>query len=294
MKFFTVSTSLVVALILFFLHLQAFSGDTDKSKHYSLEELVRKKQLEVNIQGMGGHQGDCILMSLSNLSPDTSFLLLEPGRILASADTLAQDILITREEMLALAPGERRSITAFGFCCEASKASPDSAGMFSLGAMADSTIVVLAEFLDEKGNEYPEDAIQHAVWCLTDGYDVSGISGDDIAGLGELRDLVAGLQQIKYPGYGTGLMMEAGEYIPEERVTISGEVEIYIPGECLVDIYICDREGKQWESFEEQVKYDPGVFQYSFRITAINWPKGSYFLRVIGDGKLLYQKEFEI
>jgi hypothetical protein len=294
MKFFTVSTSLVVAPILFFLHLQAFSGDTDKSRHFSLEDLVRKKLLEVNISGMGGHQGDCILMSLANLSPDTSFVRLEPGRILASADTLAQDILITREEMLALAPGERRSIIAFGFCCEASKASPDSAGMFSLGDMADSTIVVLAEFLDKKGNTYPEDAIQQAVWCLTDGYDVSGISGDDIAGIGELRDLVSGLQQIKYPGYGTGNLVDEEQPAPEYRITISGEVEIYISNECLVDIYICDREGKQWETFEEKVAYRPGIFHYSFQVTVINWPKGKYFLRVVSDDKLLYQKEFEI
>jgi hypothetical protein len=294
MKILTVFQSLIVALILLFSNLSAFCGDLDKQKYSSLEELTRKRALDAKILGLGGHQGECVSITLSNLTNDTSYLRLEPGRILTSADTMAQDILITREELLALAPGERRSILAFGFCSEASMATPDSAGLFSLGAIADSTIVVLAEFLDSKGNSYPEDAIQQAVWCLTDGYDVSGIYSEDFAATAELMDLVAGLQQIKYPGYGTGTLMDETQPVQEVRTVISGEVEIYIPSHCLVDIYICDRDGKLWESFEKKVAYNPGIFQYSFKITAVNWPPGRYFLRVIGDGKLLYQKEFEI
>jgi hypothetical protein len=294
MKSFNVANALSFAFIVLFFQLQAFSGTTDKSKHSSIEELVSKKQLKVNICGMGGYQGDCIKMSFYNLTPDTTFLLLEPGRILTSSDTLAQDILITREELLTLAPREKRSIMAFGFCSEASKAAPDSAGLFILGAMADSTLVVLAEFLDSKGNNYPEDAMQHAVWCLTDGYDLAGIYNADFAGTAELLELVAGLKGIENPWDENNNVIDQEQPEPESRINISGDVEIYIPEACLVDIYICDQDGKQWEILEEKVPYKPGIFQYTFRITAVNWPGGKYFLRVMSDDKLLYQKGFEL
>jgi hypothetical protein len=290
MKSFNVANALSFAFIVLLSQLPAFSGDMDKSKHSSLEELVRKKQLGINICGLGGYQGDCIMMSFNNLSPDTAFLRLEPGRILASADTLNQDIMITREELLTLGPGERRSIRAFGFCSEACKAAPDTAGLFNLGEMADSLLVVLAEFLNDKGNNYPEDAIQHAVWCLTDGYDLSEIYNADFAGTAELLDLVAGLKGIQYTWEENRNEMQA----PESRIAISGEVEIFIPDECVVDIYICDHYGKKWEILKEKVPYKPGIIQFTFRIMAVNWPGGTYFLRAESDNKLLYQKEFDI
>jgi hypothetical protein len=290
MKSINVANALSFAFIVLLSQLPAFPGDMDKSKHSSLEEMVREKQLGINICGMGGYQGDCIMMSFYNLAPDTSFLRLEPGRILASADTLAQDILITREELITLAPGERRSIMAFGFCSEANKAAPDSAGLFNLGEMADSSLVVLAEFLNDKGNNYPEDAIQHAVWCMTDDYELSEIYNADFAGTAELLELVAGLKGIQYTWDENRNVIQA----PESRIAISGEVEIFIPNACLVDIYICDQDGKKWEILEEKVPYKPGIFQYTFRIMAINWPGGTYFLRVMSDDKLLYQKEFDM
>lgn len=292
MKTFPVLALLAATLILFTTN--SYSGDADKSKYSSLAELTGRRALSAKITGLGGHLGECVEISLANLSPDTSFVRLEPGRLLTSSDTLAQDILITREGLLALAPGEKRNIRVYGFCAEASMASPDSAGTFALGSMADSTIVVLAEFLDEKGNGYPEGAIQHAVWCLTDCHDVMGIYGDDTEDLAELRGLVASLQKIKYPGYSSAFPMEEVQPVQDYSVTISGEVEIFIPGDCLVDIYICDREGKIWETFEEKVPYKSGTFRYSFQISAINWPRGSYILQVRADGKVLYKKEFEI
>jgi hypothetical protein len=290
MKSFNVANALSFAFIVLLSQLPAFSGDMEKSKHSSIEELVRKKKLGINICGLGGYQGDCILMSFYNLTPDTSFLRLEPGRILASTDTLAQDILITREELITLAPGERRSIRAFGFCSEACKATPDSAGLFDFGEMADSLLVVLAEFLNDKGNNYPEDAIQHAVWCMTDDYELSEIYNADFAGTAELLELVAGLKGIRYTWDENKNVIQA----PESRIAISGQVEFFIQDQCFVDIYICDKDGKKWEILKEKVPYKPGIIQFTFRIMAVNWPGGTYFLRAESDNKLLYQKEFDI
>jgi len=87
---------------------------------------------------------------------------------------------------------------------------------------------------------------------------------------------------------------EANNKFSRYRKTITGEFEFYIPKDCIVNIYICDEDGKQWDQFEENVPYEAGTYQYNFKLTTTNWPQGKYFLVIRADGELLYEKEFEI
>lgn len=244
--------------------------------------------------GLGGHEGECISMYLSNTTSDTFYIRIEPGRTLSALDTNVQDILITREELLTLAPGEGRNLSVFGFCSQASNASPDSAEMFSIGSMADSSIVALAEFLDERDNDFPTDAIQKAVWCMTDDHSIMNIYSDDLASIADLRNFVAELKGINAEAIKVEDVPDDGRMFSAYARTISGEVELLIPTDCIVDIYICDSNGNQVDEFEKHVPYKAGTYRYSFKLTTTNWPPGEYFLTIRGDGKLLFEKSFDI
>jgi hypothetical protein len=115
------------------LSIQIFADDNVRKRYSSIDELVSGGSVAVSIMGTGGHEGECIYMLLTNPSSDTSYIRIEPGRTFSSLDTSVQDILITREELLILAPGEERNLSIFGFCSQASCASPDSAEMFDVG-----------------------------------------------------------------------------------------------------------------------------------------------------------------
>jgi hypothetical protein len=243
---------------------------------------------------MGGNEGECIFMFLSNPTADTSYVRIEPGRTLGSLDTTVQDILITREEILALAPGEKRELSIYGFCSQALNASPDSAESFNIGKMADSSVVVLAEFLDERNNEFPEDAIQKAVWCLTDDHDIMEIYSEDLASIADLRNFVAklkGADSFTLKVEDTPRNVNRFTYLTK---TISGELDLFIPTDCIVDIYIRDNEGRSYDSFRKKTPYKAGTYKYSFKFTVTNWPPGKYFLCVRADGVLLHEKEFDL
>jgi hypothetical protein len=293
MKLFRRSSVLISSLSLL-LTLSALSEDLDKLKCTSLNQLIGRGLLNINVYGTGGNEGECIFMCLKNPSSDTAFIWIEPGRVLSSLDSSVQDILITREELLVLVPGENRDIDIYGFCCQALKASPDSAEMFRVGEMADSSVVALAEFLNERDNDFPEDAIQKAIWCLTDDYSVSDIYGEDLASIADLRNLVASLKGLDEQWYNTENVPGEGDAFSYYSKTISGEVEIFIPTDCILNIYICDEEGTKWDEFERNVPYKAGTYQYSFKLTTTNWPSGKYFICIMADGELLFKKEFEL
>jgi len=294
MKLFRRSSVLISSILLFSLPLSALSEDLDKLKCSSLHQLIGRGLLNINVYGTGGNEGECILMCLKNPSSDTAFIWIEPGRVLSSLDSSVQDILITREELLVLAPGENRDIDIYGFCCQASKSSPDSAEMFWVGEMADSSVVVLAEFLNERDNDFPEDAIQHAIWCLTDDYSMDGIYGEDLASVADLVNMVASLKGVDEEWHFIENVPEDGAMFSHYRNTVSGEIELSIPEDCIVNICICDQQGQKWDEFEKNVAYKAGTYQYSFRLTVTNWPRGKYFICIMADGELLFKKEFEL
>jgi hypothetical protein len=294
MKVFRVFQRLFFIIALSLLWTGAIAGELDRSECSPLNVLIEKGKLRASIQGVGGHEGECISISLFSTSDDTSFIWLEPGRILQSVDTAVQDILITREELLVLAPGEHRELAIFGFCSQASYAPPDSSEQFLPGKMADSTVVMLARFLNERDNEFPVDAIQNAVWCLTDNYDIRDIYGEDLASIHDLINYVADLKGLDID-FSTDYD-QAGNLEPysQSSVTISGDVEVYFPTDCLANISIVNSEGVEYESFEELKYYKSGIYNFTFRFTSSNWPPGKYYFIVESEGNVIYRKEFSL
>jgi len=294
MHLFRVFFLWIIVLLLWSASCAALPRDIDKHKYSSINELIRNGRIQASIMGSGSHEGECMAMFLENSEPDTVFIRIEPGRVLTSIDTAIQDILITREELFALAPGGKTTVGIFGFCCQASYAPPDSAELFQVGNMADSAVVALAEFLNERENNFPEDAIQHAIWCLTDDYSVNEITGEDLASIADLRNMVIGLKGMDEALFNVGNVPGNGAQFSQYIKSITGEFEIYIPSDCIVDIFICDEKGKHWDEFEEDVPYKAGTYQYSFKLTTSNWPGGQYFFCFMANDSLLYKKAFDL
>lgn len=266
-------------------------GKTD-DKFISVEDAMRKNLISIEIRSTGGHSGECIEVKLENLSHDSLFLLVEPGRKLVSYDTTTQDILITRDEYLMIAGRQSHSLSIFGFCCESSMNSPYDSSLFSLGQMADSALVALACFLNE--NDFPLDACQDAVWALSDDHDLAYVHDDDPDKINDLVDFVAKLKGVERPWY--SLENQASEnsvYSPKVSY-ISAVIQIYIPRNGFITVNITDESGNVMEVFEYMEPYQPGAFEYSFKIPVIDWPCGTYYFNLIMDSAPLYRKRFDI
>src|SRR5688572_9336838 len=85
----------------------------------SIQQLVTQKQLQVELEGLGGHTGECVEINVKNLSPVDQQVLLEAGRRLDNTDPHQQDILVVREKQFIVKSGQTVTINAYGFCCQA-------------------------------------------------------------------------------------------------------------------------------------------------------------------------------
>ena len=270
----------------------SFSTTDKKIDYIPVADAFKKGLVDVELLSIGGHEGDCMSMSIINRVNDSLFLAIEPGRILNSFDSAMQDILIIHDENFLLVSGEKINLSIYGFCCESTNLAPWDSAAFSLGAMGDSNLVAIAEFLNE--NDYPVDIAQEAVWAISNNHPISSVYAEDVANMDKLKQFLSDLKGVEIPWY-SAEYEEDDEVLFTERVeSITGEVEIWIPHQCIVDIQVEDAVGRVMEVFEKMEAYMPGRYQYSFKFPVYDWPKGKYWLTIRTDGNVLYRKEFEL
>ncbi len=71
----------------------------------SLVELLEQGKVKLQPVGLGGHSGDCLRVDVHNASSTAISTSIPPGWIFVSESNSVQDLLVVREEVLALQPG---------------------------------------------------------------------------------------------------------------------------------------------------------------------------------------------
>ncbi|PBQ31550.1 hypothetical protein CNR22_07145 [Sphingobacteriaceae bacterium] len=165
----------------------------------SLQKAVDKKLVFVKVASLGGYQGFCVNMVLKNLTKDSLIILVEAGRRLNSLDDQQQDILLVKEESVALKMNEGKSFNLKGYCCQASKHAPSPGSKFSVNTLADSNLVSLARYLNV--SKFDANAEQEAVWSLSDKRPTATITAPEDSLLHGLRQKVAMIKGEPIPWY---------------------------------------------------------------------------------------------
>src|SRR6186713_1439308 len=83
-------------------------------KYIPLEDHLIHRRVNVKGKSLGGHQENCMTLNFQNLTSDSIFIRLEPGRRLIAKDSIYQDILIVKENNIIISPLATSKITAYG------------------------------------------------------------------------------------------------------------------------------------------------------------------------------------
>lgn len=145
----------------------------------TLEQALDQKLVRLAIQGTGGYQGECLRVMIQNLSAEALSLEIPAGQTFASEDSSVQDLMVTKEAMLVLAPSERKIKKLLTMCIQSFNMSPEAGEKFRLGALASGGLLTLAQKISRKG--YQNSTAQSAVWSLANQESVRGIYGEDTA-----------------------------------------------------------------------------------------------------------------
>jgi len=160
----------------------SFSQDTlidRKPTELSLAEAIDKGLLDFKISGSydprifheiadnnGVHFGKCMAIVLGSKIDSLVLLRLDCGTQLIPSDTSFQTMIATQDVIFPLYPNRIYTTRFYAMCGQLHDASPNIMAAFSVGALGDTGLVKLANYLGE--NYIQNMPGQHALWAYTD------------------------------------------------------------------------------------------------------------------------------
>lgn len=162
---------------------------TGKLQAINLEDALKQKVVSLEAIGKGGYIGEKITLTLTSLSAQAQEITLKPGTIFFCKDTLAQSLMVVEEYLIALVPGERKSLNILTMCIEQQEYSPYANTGFSFFGTAKASLAELASWIAEKN--YHNSTAQAAVWAISDNYPLSNIYGEDTAMVNSLAKIAS-------------------------------------------------------------------------------------------------------
>lgn len=266
--------------------------DTYGKTKVSLQKAFDKKYITAKAVCKGGLELD---YSVSNLLKDSLLIFIPAGwRFNSNAGKNDfQDILVTREEILVLSPKQTKKFDIKGYCCEATKSGPQKGVPYTLGKMADSSLVLLARYLNT--HKVDSNTEQYSVWAISDGKETANITSnnDSIAAL--LRTFVATVKGEPLPWYTLlkrARISTSGE-VSDHPVRFKANINYQLAETCYSYCYIIDDKGqKVSEIFGKWLLPQNTDYNANFNVAGLK--KGEYKLVLEGKNTLLFEKTFKI
>ncbi len=271
----------------------SFNLSADTVDSLRIQECLDSNFIVTDVKSLGGHQEECVVLSIKNIADKDLNVVLEPGRRLVSSDSTFQDILIVKKRVVLVNKGEKENIKGYGFCCQSSNASPCVDAVFGIGQMASDSLVKLSKIINQ--NDFPSSAVQHAIWVISDGHSLSSVYDANKKSLRILQETLAEIMDVEIPWYSLTYVQDTAQVFSDRPKTIYGDFEYYIKNNSVITINIRNQRGEVVKTLIKQKPENRGLYTYSLSLNVVNWPKGIYEIYVYTDfGQTILKKEFEL
>ncbi len=155
----------------------------------NLLEAKNTKKVSIKAIGNGGYIGECISLTVKNITQIKQDIEVSPGIIFTCQDSSSQNLMVVEQYSLALMPGATRTLNIQTMCIQARNHSPSSGVLFAMNKEATGHLSALAELIATRN--YQNSTAQSAVWALTDGNEINEIYASDTTMAGELATFVS-------------------------------------------------------------------------------------------------------
>jgi hypothetical protein len=260
----------------------------------TLQKALDNALVTAQARSLGGYQDKCMEMNIKNLTKDSLIVIVEAGRRLNSLDDKDQDILIIKQEIIMLGKQQDKWFVVTGYCCQNHNHSPEKMGKYDVNTLADSSLVILARYLD--GKNFDHHAMQQAIWAISDKESTGKIASKTDTALTPLRELVATLKGEPLPWFSiasTTYEFSNGR-MQNFAIWLRGKIEYNSNEDNYVTLHVLNSKR---EEVGQIVKMWSGVGKksYDLSMSVAGFPKGKYTVEIVnGNKKELVKKEFEI
>ncbi|MFK7926023.1 MAG: hypothetical protein AB8H47_29005 [Bacteroidia bacterium] len=248
----------------------------------SLEQALDQKLVRIALQGNGGYRGECLKILIENLSPAALSIQIPAGQIFASQDTSVQDLIVTQEALLVMAPQERKTRNLLTMCTQSFNMSPSKGERFRLGPLAVGGLLTLAQKISRKG--YQNSTAQSAVWSMANQESVRSIYGNDTA---MVRDIAQTISDA------TGIAMSEFVFTPRThsitsiRTSIEGLLKRDLR-EARLDLV--SPSGERIRTYFEGRKLEAGFRQFRVGASHTLGETAELYLRLMEGDEIILEK----
>ncbi|MFH0866550.1 MAG: hypothetical protein V1904_10155 [Bacteroidota bacterium] len=239
--------------------------------------------------------GDCIKMSIENLTDNDVKVLLEAGRFMEPDDTTEQRMIVTRQQMISLYKKQKKEVPVYAMCSEMEDAAPDSLSIFEMGPKAEGDLLTLAQLISK--NNWQDMAAQSAIWALTDGNDYGDIYSDNKSEMASLREIVKKAKGITTPSFPQGDSLfsinteSEGTYLKYLKGEVSGSFEFTLKNNLNLTMTLYNDEGEVVIKGFSNHTFKKGIHQLTYTYTYYSFPIGNYYLKLFDDkGNVFLEK----
>lgn len=241
-----------------------------------LIELLENRLVKLEPRGLGGHAGECLRVTVRNNSATPVHTSIPVGWVFTSQQPEVQDLIVTREEVLAIAGGASRSVTCRAFCCEAGGSGPDEGEVYRPGHLANAKLLAVAQAIAR--GEYDDDIAQNAVWVLSDGNDIASLGAMDSTLADTLRLAVSRISGQAVPLYTVRYAEEEGRVCSPRPVSIHHGLRYTTMGTEFTAV-VLDRQGHVVRTLHDRTWLEPGTHNLSLDVDVDGWPPGIYSIQ---------------
>lgn len=258
----------------------------------SIAEAQKKGLIKLTIKGKGGHVGKVVQVQLQNLTHQLLDLKIEAGRVFDTKEKNVQDIMVTHTEDVFLSANQKKNVDVWGMCCQAHNASPGTSSEFTVGKMADSTLVKLANFIDEqkKENSY---VAQQAVWTISDMYSLSSINGGDKEEVNLFRKFVSDITGRKVPPYDITYLQENNSSVSGHASKIEGVFNYTVPVNGKITIGIYNANGELVQLIFKDQNHKKGDCKVYYTFNTLHLQPGTYQAKMLMNGNVQREQAIE-
>lgn len=262
--------------------LLSFSSSLFGQEQISLEQALEQKLVRIALQGNGGYRGECLKVLVENLSPAALSVKIPAGQIFASEDTSVQDLIVTQEELLVMAPKERKTRNLLTMCTQSFNMSPSKGEKFRLGPLAVGGLLTLAQKISRKG--YQNSTAQSAVWSLSNQESVRSIYGNDTT---MVRDIAQTIHEV------TGIAMSEFVFTPRTHTITS--IRTSIEGLLKRDLRqarldLVSPSGERIRTYFEGRKLEAGFRQFRVGASHTLGESAELYLRLTEGEEVIFEK----
>jgi hypothetical protein len=251
----------------------------------TLEEALRRQWVSATISMKPDHNlMSSIEVSLKNLRKEGISIVIPVGFIFQAADSTVQDFIHLEKREMPIAPLSTNALRVKAMCIRAHRRSPSDNTVFLPKTVASGHLLALTSFAFEQ-KLHDTDAMQSALWAITDGKDLVGI--DNLT----LAKFVAFQLNKPLPDYFVNYKLRnvAGQtaYTALEPLEINGVFRYTLPSDQVVKLDLVDSTGRSVlknYNLVETMNQTKGKHRFTFSMELKEVARGTYFVKIMSVG----------